>query len=383
MRRTLVPALSVMATLVSSGAQPAQAAPPAAAPPVSSVAALGILAAATAQPLPAAKPTAWGFSPNGDGRSDAWAMDVVVAAGTSIRLDLRGPRGTLVRNLLAVEAGPRRLSWDARDGSGVSVPDGRYTWSLSGVDSAGQPLVTPSGATTYTGVVWLRRVGSAGVVVVPEVAATSTAYTDRIPVSWRAVSNPDGHTMRYDIRFRGASADSPFSAPSVYVHDVASTSELFRFPAAIPQVPERTLQLSVRTRDALGNIGAWSPWRGTARALDDSSTWVERGAGWTRVANPGAFNGSVLRASTAGRTLSTQGYGRVVSILATRCPTCGRLRVTVDGRAVVVDTRSSQTTHRQVVARVVVPTAEHHVQVTTVATSGRPITMVDGFAFLR
>ena len=262
------------------------------------------------------------------------------------------------------------------------MANGAYTWSLTGTDSSGKALATPTGAAAYTGTVWLQRTAPAATVVLPEIAATSTAYTDRVTASWRPVSNPTGRPLRYDVQTRQASGAGAFSPAVTYPGDVTTTSHLMRWQAFERGMQGRTQQVSVRTRDALGNVGAWSPWRGTALAVDDAAADT-RSAGWTVVRGPSSYNGSVLRATTAGRTLTVSGDGRVVGVLGARCPTCGRVRVTVDGRSVVVDTRASTAQHRQVLARFAVPSGPHRVTVTTVATAGRPTTMVDGFAFLR
>jgi flagellar basal-body rod modification protein FlgD len=40
----------------------------------------------------------------------------------------------------ALEAGPGTLSWDGTDASGNKVPEGTYTFTISGFDAAGEPI---------------------------------------------------------------------------------------------------------------------------------------------------------------------------------------------------------------------------------------------------
>jgi hypothetical protein len=103
-----------------------------------------------------------GFSPNADGRADAWRPQFDVTkplSGATLRITQ--PRsGRVVRTLegTAPDGSIRDLVWDGRTGAGATAATGTYRWTLSGAAADGDgPLISANGAMTITGTVELNR----------------------------------------------------------------------------------------------------------------------------------------------------------------------------------------------------------------------------------
>jgi len=78
------------------------------------------------------------FSPNGDGNMDTLQIDQT--DGTSEQQwtgTFADSNGKVVRTVKWENTAPKSFAWDGKDDSGQVVPDGTYTYTLSGVDQAG------------------------------------------------------------------------------------------------------------------------------------------------------------------------------------------------------------------------------------------------------
>ena len=88
-------------------------------------------------PSATASATTPGFSPNGDGASDAGRFGVSLSEPGTVRATITDHDGTVVRTFEAKVAATASLGWDGRDDDGIIVPDGSYSISLVPVDRAG------------------------------------------------------------------------------------------------------------------------------------------------------------------------------------------------------------------------------------------------------
>jgi len=106
--------------------------------------------------------------------------------------------------------------------------------------------------------------------------------------------------------------------------------------------------LSVRARDAAGNVGAWSPERCTSVALDDRS--LSASSGWTRGTSSAYAYGTWSGAARTGVSLTrTSVQGRRIALVVTTCPTCGVVDVYHAGVKIGrVSLYSSRTAYRQI-----------------------------------
>lgn len=106
--------------------------------------------------------------------------------------------------------------------------------------------------------------------------------------------------------------------------------------------------LSVRARDAAGNVGAWSADRCTVAAVDDAA--LAASTGWVRGRSSAYLSGTYSATRRAGAALSrTLVRGRQIGVVATTCPTCGSVDIYHGGvRLGSVSLVSSRATYRKV-----------------------------------
>jgi WD40-like Beta Propeller Repeat len=128
----------------------------------------------------------------------------------------------------------------------------------------------------------------------------------------------------YDVRYRRAGwADAAFSAfasPAGWTGTTARTRTL-------AVAPGYEYCLSVRARDVIGNVSAWSAERCTAMPLDDRAL-ARASSGWTSAASSSAYRGTLTRSVRTGTRLTRSGVRvRRMAVVATTCPTCGSVDV--------------------------------------------------------
>ena len=141
--------------------------------------------------------------------------------------------------------------------------------------------------------------------------------------------------------------------------------------------------VGVRAGDAAGN---WSDWSETHVIVptDDRAfrapTWAERRK------HTGAYRGTITTAVRAGRVLNGSFTGTSVTLIGIAGPAYGKLRFTVDGRSVTVDTglfagkRATANHGRVRLATLQVAPGRHTFQITNLATPGRRRIAIDALA---
>ena len=77
------------------------------------------------------------ISPNGDGHSDRTALKLTADAPITGSARILDKNGAGVRRWTITAAAAGSWTWDGRDGAGRTVPDGRYTFRVWGLDRAG------------------------------------------------------------------------------------------------------------------------------------------------------------------------------------------------------------------------------------------------------
>jgi hypothetical protein len=183
----------------------------------------------------------------------------------------------------------------------------------------------------------------------------------------------------YDVRYRRASwSDSAFQAyvsPTGWLRTTATTR-------ALAVAPGYEYCFSVRARDALGNLSAWSAERCTGIPLDDRS--LQRvTAGWTSLSSTSAYRGTITRSVVTGATLSRSGtHVKRLVLVATTCTTCGYVDVFVNGvRLAHVSLVSTTTSWRRVISLPLLSSATS--ATITLRTSGSHPVLIDGLGLRR
>ena len=291
---------------------------------------------------------------------------------------------TVVRSFsVAVpDGGVRGVTWDGRDAAGDRVPDAVYTWTLTGTAVDGDGAVAAvDGTSAATGTVTVDRTGTTTTVRVPTTSAQG-AVTASLPVSWAPAADLAGNAaVSFDVRYRAVNVSSAgvvsYGAPVGWLTGTTARSRTFGTSLASGS----RWQFSARTRDTAGNVGPWSAWRTTSVSVDDASLTAT--SGWTRGTDASAYLGTVSTSSRAGDALtSATTWSTAVTVVGTTCPTCGAVRVIVDGTVrATVDTASAMTAHRRTLYQAVLPKGRHTVRLVVVGTTGRPEVRIDAVGF--
>ncbi|HET7312381.1 MAG TPA: glycoside hydrolase domain-containing protein [Mycobacteriales bacterium] len=148
----------------------------------------------------------------------------------------------------------------------------------------------------------------------------------------------------YDVRWTSATDRGGFSAwhyPSTWQHTRSKSETLTGL------APGGTYCLSVRAYDRLTNRSRWSPATCIARPLDDRA--LSAGSRWNRATRSGYYFSTYTATRTyrASMSRSDEQVYRV-GIVATRCATCGKVRIIVGGHSVgVISLTAPKALHKQ------------------------------------
>jgi hypothetical protein len=142
-----------------------------------------------------------------------------------------------------------------------------------------------------------------------------------------------------------------------------------------------TYCVSVRARNRAGQLSGWSSPRCLSRALDDRR--LRESSGWRARTGERFYSGTVLTTRQKGATLSLPGASlKRVGLVATTCRSCGKVKVTVDGKKVkAVNLEAPRNRGRQVI---MLPSfrRERGTVTVTVRSTGRKV-QIDGIVTSR
>jgi hypothetical protein len=102
-----------------------------------------VISAQTTSPNP--------FSPNGDAVKDTSAISYSLSEASNVTIKIFNSSNTLVRTLITSAArasGANSDSWDGKNDSNATVPDGMYTFKIDATDAAGNVATTQTGTVT-------------------------------------------------------------------------------------------------------------------------------------------------------------------------------------------------------------------------------------------
>jgi len=154
--------------------------------------------------------------------------------------------------------------------------------------------------------------------------ATLPTFVLTSPITFSYAATDVSGVATYDVRYRRASwAGAGFSAfvsPSGWAGTTARTRPL-------AAAPGYEYCLSVRARDVVGNVSAWSTERCTAMPLDDRAL-ARATTGWASVTSTSAYARTLTRSVRTGTSLTRSGVRvRRIAVVVTTCPTCGSVDV--------------------------------------------------------
>lgn len=226
--------------------------------------------------------------------------------------------------------------------------------------------VVENGFNSYIEGEWLDLAGPGSSVTGPGPQVVSKAFD----VTWSAADSLSGVKTSDVISSSAAWNSATFSDPTVVGDNLAAG------PFHVDGSLGRTYCYEVQSVDKAGNLGPRSTRRCTAVPLDDTSLL---GAGWSRTAKSGQFNGTWTTTSTKGRVLNRTGIkAKRLALVANRVSNGGLVEVRWNGTLVrKISLKGSATTKKvyPIVSWGTVHTGTLRIEV--ISASGRPV-RIDG-----
>lgn len=180
----------------------------------------------------------------------------------------------------------------------------------------------------------------------------------------------------YDVRWRIAPTAGNFGAYAPVKSGTTATSVL------IGLAPGYEYCVSVRARDAVGNLSGWTADRCFSRPSDDRAMGAS--TGWTRASNQAYYLGTATVTTKSGISVSrTSVQAKRLWLIATKCSTCGSLQVYYNGKSVgIVDLSNPSLQYQAIVPLPVPATFLTGSVLLTTRTAGK-VYQIDGLAVRR
>ena len=218
-----------------------------------------------------------------------------------------------------------------------------YFATAAAAELSAPPVIIDQSAVDNAGLAgaWSHLASNPAVVRLSAPTVALTTATSAV-VAWPAPVASSAVTS-YALRYRKAGINGGFGPW------VTPTSWAARTTTRLSMQLSRgtTYCVQVRATNRAQQIGPWSPTRCTSSALDDQS-YSSISRGWRKGVAPTLYAGSALRAVDKGAWWRLDGVAAVrVGIVATTCPTCGSVNVSLGGKVLGSISLTSPTTQRQ------------------------------------
>jgi hypothetical protein len=219
----------------------------------------------------------------------------------------------------------------------------------------------------------IRAVDTQPPTVSMDLPTTAVSLSTQVGAGWSG-SDPLG-IGRFDVQRRTARWNDSFASWTPW-RSTASTA------ATLSSSYGRTHCLRVRAVDSIGNTSGWSARRCTTVPL--RAKQLAYSDGWSTVDKPGAFGGALRRTTASGATASrSRVSGERLFLVATRCASCGKLRVSWNGTRVrTIDLHAASTRRHQVIP-LISWSAPHHGTLTFTTISAGKTVAIEGLAVHR
>lgn len=243
------------------------------------------------------------------------------------------------------------------------------------------PYITPSSSPTTS---------SPTPTTSPDTTAPTTSVTaptarfqlaGATTVRWAGSDNAGGTGLaKFGVRYRRAPYSNNFDAwayPATW-QSLGATTRSVSATLALGY----TYCFSVRAFDKAGNASRWSASRCTSRPLDDRSL-VPASSNWSRGTGSVYFKSTFTKSKARGAKLTRSGAEvRRIALVATRCPSCGSVKVLIGATKIaVVDLYASTRKTKQLI---VLPAFTYRTgRISIVLTTDAKPVIIDGIGISR
>ncbi len=194
-------------------------------------------------------------------------------------------------------------------------------------------------------------------------------------VGWGKALPAEGYDYEVQVGTRYDAKTKKFTAEPTF-------KKFYQGPATskvITAKPGTTYYLRTRVATWTSQVTAWSPVVALAVPYDDSA--LKAAGTWKALTRQkGRYLTSVRESSTAGSTLTLTASGSAFGLIADRCPTCGKVKVFVDGKLrATIDTYAKKATSRTQVWFLDLGTpAKHKIVLQVVGKGAKRLVRIDG-----
>jgi hypothetical protein len=230
----------------------------------------------------------------------------------------------------------------------------------------------PLAASSTTVTVDHAAPGSSGLAIAPLTATALSGSSLRLHATWTGSDAGGSGIDRYQLQ-------SSTTGGTTWT----TVSTTLASPAAnVLAASTGTVRYRARAVDKAGNVGGWLTGPNTSvRLVQNTSTAVTFGSGWSTASSTTFSGGSVRYATVAGKAVSYRFTGRSVAFVTTRATTRGKVKIYLDGIYQVTLDLGGSTLHRDVAwQKTWATSATRTVRLVVVGTSGRPRVDLDAFA---
>ncbi|HVE62845.1 MAG TPA: S8 family serine peptidase [Mycobacteriales bacterium] len=280
------------------------------------------------------------------------------------------------------------LSFPSPGAARVSYPAGRYAVGFL-LDPYDERRTAGTATGADDGEYFLKLDTPTGVTIT---GATVQLVSDRrttssFVVQWAARTPGVTFDVEWTQRYRNAAGQWYIGEwrPWFGFTGTSRTTGTFGEEGGTVAEPTKTYFLRVRGRDSVGNVSSWSAFRQYVVPVDDRYPFVRYTGAWSSSTADSAYLGTLhSTTAVAGLTLAADTAG--FTVVGERCPTCGLLRIRVDGGSWrTVDSYASTTLARQQLLYTgsFGAIGRHTLEVQTLATRGRPRVALDAIAVIR
>jgi len=252
--------------------------------------------------------------------------------------------------------------------TGLVVGD-TYTYTADTFDGAGNQS-TPGNEHAVTAT-------KAAVIVSPSPTST-VQHSLPFRVTWGVTGQPAGTTYDVDYAVKGGTKWALGSAFH-WFSGVTTTSAAFTKGTA-----GQTYYFRATVHDQHGNYSS-TPWTGVNVPLDQVSKLSSFSSGWATISNSKVYwLGTIAATSTNGATFTVTPTAKTISLIGTKCPSCGKFAVYVDGHyRGTVSTAASSLKVRQPLWTVnFLGIGKHTIKVTAILAAHQTL-QIDGVADIR